>query len=628
MGNKQLIEFQTKKGKPLPLGVTIIGNNVNFAITVPNDEECRLNIYEKDSGEKITSILLDKNNKIGDVYSIMLTNFDAVNYEYNYEIRAKEYVDPYAKVVHGRELWGKYLNKAERSLIRGGFEYEGFDWEEDKPLQIKYSDLIIYKAHVRGFTKHTSSKVKNKGCFSGMMEKIPYLKELGINCLELMPIYEFDEISIDKRQRAMEDFIKDIPFKINYWGYAGPSYYFSPKASYSSSADKYGQVAELKELIKELHKNGIEVVMEFYFEDKANKELILECLRYWVMEYHIDGFHINSDISPTSIIAVDPILAKTKLFSTHWETDKIYKSDFVPKYKNLAEYNDGFLIEARKFLKSDEGQVEKVSYRMRKNGSKVGIINYIANHDGFTLMDLYSYDVKHNDGNLEGNRDGTEYNYSWNCGVEGKTKRKKIIDLRRKQIKNALITLFLSQGTPMLLSGDEMGKTQNGNNNSYCQDNQTSWLNWNNLEANKDIFEFVKQLIYLRKSHGIFHLDYELRVMDYISCGSPDISYHGSKAWYPDYRNYSRILGIMLCGKYSIVNKKEDNYFYIAFNMHWENHPFDLPKLPNNMTWRILIDTNEFSANNESLLTDDKNILENQKRCEVKARSIVVFIGK
>lgn len=613
--------FKIREGTPLPLGVRLVDKSVYFSVSVPNGEECKLNIYGKDSKELIESIRLEQ--KMGNLFYLAIDNLDYHLYEYMYEVEGKEFIDPYARIISGKEHWGKAIDLAEQKQIRGGFYFSEYQWEEDRPLRTNYEDLIIYRIHTRGFTKDTSSKVKNKGTFRGIIEKIPYLTDLGITAIELLPSYEFDEIikEIINPHGALDH------QKINYWGYTGQSNYFVPKSSYA--ANTANPIDEFKDLVKALHKAGIEIIMEFYFEPGINEQFIIDCLRHWVMEFHIDGIKINQNAISPKLIATDPFLSETKIFGLSWNTDEIYPKEFVPKFKNLAEYNDGFLTDGRRFLKSDEEQVGKVADRFKRNPQKAASINYITNTNGFTLMDLYSYDVKHNEDNGEKGRDGTDYNYGWNCGVEGNTRKKKVLELRMKQIKNAFLLLILSQGVPLILGGDEFGNSQKGNNNAYCQDNSISWLNWKLVDTNKEIHEFVKLLIQIRKDHPILHWKEELKNMDYASCGFPDLSFHGTKAWYPDYTNYSRMLGIMLCGRYAMIDRvHHDDDFYLAFNMHWEDHEFDLPKLPKGANWYIFLNTSDNEIFNYDFTKKSQNILKDQRKYMVKARSAVVLIGK
>ena len=636
MTSKKDEVFKISYGKPLPLGVTKEKNTTYFSVVIEEDQECYLNLYKKGDIKKFASFLLGPEYKTGSIYAVAIENLPTDELEYMYEVKGREFVDPQAKQINGRSVWGKCLGAKEKKLIRGSLADSSFDWEDDKILGIPYRDLILYRMHVRGFTKHVSSRVKHKGTFRGIIEKLEYMKELGINAIELMPVYDFNEIiethSVPYGYQGYTEFLRqekleqEPEFKINYWGYAKEAFYYAPKSSFSSEENA---IHEFKELVKACHKQGIEVIMEFHFNEGTTPMFAVDCFRHWVKEYHVDGFRFNSEVISPAIVGSDPYLSHIKLMCSYWNTYEVYR-DRTPYFKNLAEYNEGFLSDIRRFMKGDEEQTSKFSSQFKSNPSKCAKVNYITNTNGFTLSDLYSYDVKHNERNGEDNRDGTDYNFSWNCGKEGPTKRKKVLELRQKQIRNALITLFFSQGTPLLLAGDEFGNSQAGNNNAYCQDNELSWLNWNQLKNNKGLFTFVKFLIAKRKEHPILHMEEEFRVMDYISCGYPDLSYHGLKAWYPDYSNYSRMLGILLCGKYArLKNYEEDNYFYFAYNMHWEHHAFDLPDLPRDLEWRVYLDSSE---DFEQIIQEIDTTAKVKKQLEkkslmVKPRSIVILVS-
>lgn len=607
-------KIQVKKGITTALGVTMCERGYNFAAAVESGLSCELLIFPYNKKEPILSYAFQEEDKIGSIYTILVQNLDQLKYEYVYLLNHEVYLDPYARMITGREKWGELVDN---SKVRCAFNFEEFDWEQDSPLNISYHQIVMYSLHVRGFTKHSTSKVKNKGTFEGIVEKIPYFKELGINQIELMPAYEFDEI-IPRHENKMEfaRFEEDKQYAINYWGYARANY-FAPKASYSSGTDS---MIAFKNMVKELHKNKIEVIMEFYFGEGVNQNLILDCVRYWVEEYHIDGVHVNSFGVPVTLLATMPRLSNTKIMTESFEIDKVYQEEHYPKYKNLAEYNDGFQNDARRFLKGDEDMLDSFTHRIRRNPLPFGVINYIASHNGFSLMDMVTYESKHNEANGENNKDGTDFNNSWNCGIEGPTRKKAVVELRTKQIKNALLIVLLSQGVPKINSGDEFGNTQNGNNNAYCQDNEISWLDWSGVKKHKELLDFTKELIQLRKEHLILHNQKELKIMDYLSCGYPDLSYHGEKPWYPEFEGNNKQIGVMYCGKYAVdEKKKEDNFIYIAYNMNWAPQDFALPSLPQNKKWRIEIDTSHNLL--ETTTTTQRNII-------VKERSIVVLIGK
>lgn len=621
--------FKVKKGNPFPLGVSKTEEGVQFAKIVTEGYTCKLLLFESGCKRAFYSFTFDKNYQTGNIYSVILTDALLENIEYCYEIDGKRETDSYARLVTGKEQWAskKWLEQ------RGKIRFQSFDWDGDTSPNIAYENMVLYQLHVRGFTKHISSGVKARGTFEGIREKIPYLKDVGINGLFLLPIYEFEErmkeesetYKIPQKTNEEESEGSQSAFKLNYWGYTTSANYFAPKISYAH--DKENTEFELKALIKSLHENGIEIILDMFFGSETNITLIIDCLRYWILEYHVDGFRVNDNVVPANCIIDDPVIGSVKILTTSWNSDVVRRNNGLTKKRMAAEYNDGFMVDIRKFLKSDEGQVNSFIGRMKKNPESFGIINYITNVNGFTLMDLVSYDVKHNEKNGEDGRDGTDYNYSWNCGVEGKTKKKSILALRKRQIFNGLLMLFLSQGTPMILAGDEFGNTQEGNNNAYCQDNRISWLNWTLAEKNQDILQFVKKLIDFRTSHPMLHLEKPLRIMDYISCGFPDISFHGTKAWYLDASNYSRVLGIMLCGIYAgRDNKNQDNDFYIAYNMHWEAHTFDLPRLSKKKVWEKWVDTGELSKSIAE--KKEKSKQENITTYLVMPRSIVVFQSK
>lgn len=624
----------------MPLGVHRMGKRQwQFSVAMEHGKETSLELFRTGDKTCSYSLVLGKEYLVGGVFSVILTLPQDIS-EYCYKTNGEKMLDPYAIQLTGREQFGESnANREVHCLITENIRHIS------EPLSVPFHELILYRLHVRGFTKHSSSKVKNPGTFKGIEEKIPYMKQLGINGVVLLPCYEFDERmdeeELGKYRSNFLDYTKPITEKqdkeqewpkINFWGYTKRANYFAPKASYA--ANPLQPISEMKQMVKKLHDNGIAVFMEMFFSEGTNQTLILECLRYWVRMFAIDGFKINTEVVNGTLIAQDPYLSRTKFLATYWNTGEFYHQYEKINEKILAEYNDGFMVDCRRFLKSDEGQVNGFVNRMRKNPSQQTVINYITNTNGFTLMDLVSYDIKHNEANGEQGMDGTEYNYSWNCGWEGPTRKKQIAQLRLRQIKNALSFLLLSQGVPMLLAGDEFGNTQKGNNNAYCQDNEIGWVTWNKRVMNQRILAFCKKLIALRKAHPVFSPKEELRGMDYIACGSPDISFHGTKPWYPDLSNYSRVIGIMLCGKYApLTIRKSDKSFYMAFNMHWEAHRFELPVLPKGKKWKVIIDTYQLNLDFEQTEKEKNNVPNKKGKSGVTAlleymvnpRTVVVF---
>lgn len=609
------------EGNYQKLGVSKESDGVNFAAAVGGRHDVKLLLYKKGTKEVQAEYAFSKEPLIGDVYAVKLANLNWDELEYNFVSDGRVFLDPYARLITGRESFGTKSEDESGHGVRCGFAFDSYDWADDKQPDIHFEDVIAYQLHVRGYTKHISSKVHHKGTFLGLTEKIPYLKDLGVNQVKLMPSYEFDEVKEQHRQMNNMSYsnVQSDAQDINYWGYEKGNY-FAPKRAYASGEDA---VREFKNMIHSFHQNEIEVILEFYFPKDVHSRLVLDCLTFWVTEYHVDGFHILADQALCDMLAQDPFLSKTKLLGVYFPTEEMYHAADMPENLNLAECNDGFLIDIRRFLKGDEDQLNQFTYRIRRNPVGRGIINYITNHDGFTLWDLVSYDEKHNEENGEQNRDGTSYNYSWNCGIEGKSRKKKIVELRQRQMKNAFLLLLLSQGTPMILAGDEMANSQNGNNNPYCQDNEISWVNWNNAKKDQELFEFVKSIIAFRKSHKIFHMPYELRVMDTVSCGYPDISYHGNRAWYGAFEHTNRQVGVMYCGFYA----GEDVFFYIAYNMHWVEHEFALPHLPENLRWHTAVDTGRTEGG--SVYPDgEEPVLDVQNMFSVPSRTIVVLIGR
>lgn len=592
------------RGCPFPMGVTKNGRNVNIAVSITGDSPLILILYKK-NGSKVEIPVSDK-FRTGNVYGILLKDFDYEKYEYNFQCGDRVFTDPYAKKISGADKWGS------RNL-RGCFYFgEDFEWGDDSPLLYTYDKLIIYQLHVRGFTKHSSSKVKCRGCFEGVVEKIPYLKELGINCVELMPVCDFDEIISNNEKPYYDKFSEEKP-SVNYWGFSD-SYYFAPKAAYSGIKNA---PLSVKQMIKAMHENGIEVILQFYFPDSSDLYKIIGCLKYWVNEYHIDGFHILGVNIPMDVVAKEPMLTHTKIMYETVNSSEIYGDGKEPEFINFASYRDEFMYDARKYLKGDEDMLRRISVDFSGLGYNCGKINYITNYYGFTLNDLLSYERKHNEANGEGNSDGNDYNYSWNCGAEGPCRRKAVVALREKLVRNAFAFLLLSAGTPLIRAGDEFLNSQKGNNNAYCQDNLISYLNWEDATKNSKILSYVKAMIAFRKEHSILHPHKAFRMMDYASKGFPDLSYHGEDAYYPQMENYNRHIGMLYNGEYS---ENEEVSVMILYNMYWAPKVFALPKTKPAENWKIVVRTDEGFV--------DEGIVINDWKVTVPERSSFVLITK
>ena len=581
-------------------------------------------------------------------------------------------LDPYAKMISGRDKWGEEPDFRNNFQHRGKVIPEDFAWEGDKPLEIPMSDLIIYETHVRSFTKSESSNVKYRGTFAGLVEKIPYLKELGINCIELLPIFEFDEF----------DFSRVIDGKklYNYWGYSTVGF-FAPKSGYAASGSMGLAAEELKNTIKKFHKNGIEIILDVVFNHTAEgnemgpyisfrgidnktyylltpdgqyynfsgcgntmncnkavvRNCILDCLRYWVSVYHIDGFRFDlasilsrddKGVPMTSpplleALAHDPVLGKTKLIAEAWDAGGLYQVGSFPAWGRWAEWNGRFRDCLRRFVKSGSECGPEMLWRIQgspdlySNRSTEASINFITCHDGFTLNDLVSYNEKHNETNGEENRDGANDNNSWNCGAEGTTNDVEIVSLRRRQIKNAIALLLLSRGVPMILSGDEFCNSQMGNNNAYCQDNEISWLDWNDFERNQEVFQFFKKLIAFRKKHPVIRRKDFYMGMN--SSGYPELSFHSEKAWELNKESPFHTFGFMYAETVKEHNADYDCFIYCGVNTFWEERSLELPKLPENMQWHKIAYTAD------KVLKEEKN---DENHIVLSPRSLMLLVAK
>ena len=562
------VDMKTAVGFPFPQGCTVEGQTANFSVAVPEGQTCELIIYKKGARASAFSQEMPYSDVAGNLHFLSVVLEQPEDYEYCYKIGGKIVPDPYGKAFSGREHWSVSKGKEKRTL-RTRIVTDTFDWGKSQFPHLKKEDVIAYSLHVRGFTKHSSSGVAHKGTFDGVTEKLPYLQKLGINQIHLMPVYEFDE-----NQRH-----------VNYWGY-GKAYFFAQKASYAAG----DPVNEMKLLVRQMHLAGIEVILEMPFTEGTTFSLILDCLRYWVMQYHVDGFIVNPYICNPDELAKDPVLAKSK----------------------ILKKEDGFQNVMRRFLKGDEGMIRDVICQLKNQDTQ--LYNYIASHNGFTLCDVVSYDGKHNEANGENNLDGPDYNYSWNCGAEGYSRKKAVNELRKNQIFNAFFLLLFAQGMPCILSGDEFMNTQKGNNNAYCQDNLISWLDWNQLSRQEELYTFVCRLIALRKACMKQIAKKSEDTMG--RSGIPQISYHGEDAWQMPAGRASRQLGVF----YHEESTEKD--FYIAYNMHWLSHSFALPSLPKGMEWVCIAGTKE------GVLDEKEAVPVKDKKVQLEERTIKVFVGR
>lgn len=611
---------QVDRARMYPLGVSFEEEGLRISAVCEGTEEAGIVLYDRRHREGVR-IPFPENWRVGAVRAMMLAGYQDRNCSYLFYRGDEVYQDPCCKRVE--TVCGYGIRKP--SLPRCQAVSEAYDWGNDENVHIPYEKMILYALHVRGFTKHRSSGVKWKGTYAGVAEKISYMQELGINMALLMPAYEFDEIMPENTAQTMEQALlsykKELPKpneeeqkkpRLNYWGYQ-PGLYYVPKSAYAHSKDAAG---EFKDMVRAFHKAGIGVSMQFYFPPEMRTADILDVLKYWVLEYHIDGFHLMSASLAMDVIADEPLLAETMLLTGEWNAQRKGEGR-----RNVGWLNDGFLYDVRRFIKGDDNMINQFLFHLREDKAENGIINSIARWDGFRLVDLVSYERKHNEENGENNTDGTDYNCSWNCGVEGKSRKKSVQELRLRQMKNAITILLMSRGTPLLYSGDEFANTQEGNNNPYCQDNEIAWIKWNQTSAGRELLEYTKYMIGMRKAHDILYRKTLLRGIDTLSCGFPDISFHGREAWRPDTSPASRCMGIMYCGFYGAEGKPEQEcFFYIAVNMHWQVNYMGLPKLPKGKCW-------VYRASTGKELPEIEEEAASQEIC-VPARTIVLCTTK
>ena len=677
--------FQVRPGFFLDFGATVIPGGVNFTIQSHKATSCELLLFHREAEEPFAVLPFPDNYRIGFCYSMIVFGLDIEEFEYAYRLdgpydekmglrfdRTKVLLDPYARAVTGQSHWGHKNNP--QHGYRARVVHSNFDWGQQRHTSIPMEDLIIYELHVRGYTKDASSGVKHPGTFDGLKEKIPYLKGLGVNAVELMPVFEFDEMR-DAR-------LIDENLLLDFWGY-NPVSFFAPNTSYSSSKEYNREGMELKSLIKELHDQNIEVILDVVFNHTAEgnefgpsfsfkgfdnqiyymltpdghyynfsgcgntlncnhpvvQNMILDCLRYWVIEYRVDGFRFdlasilgrNEDGTPLHqppllrSLAFDSILGNVKLIAEAWDAGGLYQVGSFPSWKRWAEWNGRYRDDMRRFLKGDDFLSQAAARRITGSPDlydpvfrgRNASVNFLTCHDGFTLYDLYSYNEKHNEANGWGNTDGADDNNSWNCGVEGDTTDPSVLALRRKMMMNACAVLMCSRGTPMFLAGDEFADTRYGNNNPYCQDNLISWLDWSLLEKNRALYEFFCYMIHFRKAHACIRKDLEPSYL-----GFPSMSLHGLTPWKPDLPESSHTACVLFSG-YDDSLHKEDLVF-LAVNTHWCSAVLTLPQLPDGYTWKIAVNTGD---KKQQTFTDSE-IPAAGSSVLLGERSVIVFVGE
>ncbi len=675
-------DFQVSRGFPFPFGATPYSNGVNFSVFTKHAAEVTLVLFLAGEDEPVLELPLDPRcQRTGDIWHVLVRGIDTT-IEYGYRMNRppngdplhrydprRLLLDPFAKAIAGG-AWGR-ASISRRSLVVRDDE---FDWEFDQPLNIPLADSVIYETHVRGFTQHPSSGVELPGTFAGLIEKIPYLKELGVTAVELLPVNEFEEADTDRVDPVTGEKL------LNFWGYQ-PISFFAPNSAYAASGLNGAQVREFKQLVKSMHAAGIEVILDVVFNHTAEgddrgpthsfrgidnatyymldrrtgqylnysgcgntmncnhpvvREMIRHCLRYWVTEMHIDGFRFDLAsilgrgqdgsvlASPPLLesLAHDPILSNTKLIAEAWDAAGLYQVGTFPAWSRWAEWNGKFRDDIRRFVRGDNGMVRTLAARLMgspdlyqtSSREPYHSINFVTCHDGFTLADLVSYNRKHNERNGEDNRDGADENFSWNCGEEGPAPSPPIAALRRRQRRNLAALLLVSHGVPMILAGDELGRSQQGNNNAYCQDNEIGWINWSPEARDEGMLRFFRLLIAFRRSNAL------LRRATFAHNGEIHIDWHGVETGWPDWSHNSHSLAMQLSGPGL-------GEIYVVANAYWEPLKFALPKPTEAARWMRFVDTT-YESPDDVLEEKDLRPLPDPLHYRVGPRSVVILVAR
>lgn len=670
-------------------GACVASNGVSFTINSHRATRCTLLLFKPQASKPYARIPFPDSYRIGDTYSMLVFDIKPDEFEYAFSFdgpyepakgllfnEENVLLDPYSRAVTGQRKWGEKPEGGKDFEYRARVVKSSFDWGNIKQLEQPFEDLVIYETHVRGYTKDKSSGVSAPGTFAGLKDKIPYLKDLGINAVELMPIFEFDEMESAR--------VVDGVQLYNYWGYNTVSF-FAPNTSYAFNEEHNHEGDELKSLIKALKENGIEVILDVVFNHTAEgnemgpcfsfkgidnnvyymltpdahyynfsgcgnvmncnhpvvRSFIIDCLRHWAIEYRVDGFRFDlasilgrdQNGAPMAnppileSLAFDPVLGKMKLIAEAWDAGGLYQVGSFPSWNRWAEWNGRYRDDMRSFLKGDDGMagnaITRITgsrdlYSPESRGHKASV-NFMTCHDGFTLYDLYSYNEKHNEKNGWNNTDGDNNGHSWNCGAEGETDDPNVNGLRRRLIKNAFAALLCSRGPAMFFAGDEFCNTQFGNNNAYCQDNIISWLDWSRLEEFKEIHDFVRHMIQFRKEHPILR-----KMTKPSSCQFPEISVHNGTPFNASTDYKTKLIGIMYAGRNE--EDTEDDIVFYCMNAYWEPLVMQLPVLPNGKHWHVDTNTNAEYFDGEDFT--EKTELLGVNTIRVPARTTIILVAE
>lgn len=681
--------FKIRPGFFRMYGACVASNGVSFTINSHGATRCTLLLFKPQAPKPYARIPFPDSYRIGDTYSMLVFDIKPDEFEYAFSFdgpyepakgllfnEENVLLDPYSRAVTGQRKWGEKPEEGKDFEYRARVVKSSFDWGNIKQLEQPFEDLVIYETHVRGYTKDKSSGVSAPGTFAGLKDKIPYLKDLGINAVELMPIFEFDEMESAR--------VVDGVQLYNYWGYNTVSF-FAPNTSYAFNEEHNHEGDELKSLIKALKENGIEVILDVVFNHTAEgnemgpcfsfkgidnnvyymltpdahyynfsgcgnvmncnhpvvRNFIIDCLRHWAIEYRVDGFRFDlasilgrdQNGAPMAnppileSLAFDPVLGKMKLIAEAWDAGGLYQVGSFPSWNRWAEWNGRYRDDMRSFLKGDDGMagnaITRITgsrdlYSPESRGHKASV-NFLTCHDGFTLYDLYSYNEKHNEKNGWNNTDGDNNGHSWNCGAEGETDDPNVNGLRRRLIKNAFAALLCSRGPAMFFAGDEFCNTQFGNNNAYCQDNIISWLDWSRLEEFKEIHDFVRHMIQFRKEHPILR-----KMTKPSSCQFPEISVHNGTPFNASTDYKTKLIGIMYAGRNE--EDTEDDIVFYCMNAYWEPLVMQLPVLPNGKHWHVDTNTNAEYFDGEDFT--EKTELLGVNTIRVPARTTIILVAE
>ena len=607
--------MKTRIGNFENYGTKETADGMMFTFAVTKDGPCSIRLFSVCDFTPVATVELDESYCVGAVYSVVLIGKNWDRYCYLLSQNDETFVDPYARVIAGRNHWADESRFAQDCAVFGSFDTADYAWRFAAP-QIAPADMILYKLHMRGFTCNHGMKASQKGNYRGIMEGLPYLQSMGVTSLEFQPIYEFEELMYETQQMisAQGEITDEIVSldKTNYWGYGG-AFYFAPKASYFGGKDA---ALHCREMIDAIHGAGMEVILEISFAVETSDDVMLDCLWHWVRDYHVDGFHLLGCNVPIERIAASKRLARTKIFY-----------EFIPEEvlsrqtgrKHLFLYNDGFMHVARQIQNHMEGSMVQFTNHLRRQNDRYGFVNYLANTNGFTLWDSYCYGEKHNEANGEENRDGNNLNYSFNYGVEGPSRNRQIQQIRMQQMRNGLCMTLLAQAVPLICSGDEAANSQNGNNNVYCQDNAMGWVQFARTKSQKELLEFVTKLIAFRKAHPVLCAEHPMQLTDYKHVGIPDLSYHGTEPWLMEIGEEQKAVGVLYAGAYG--GAEEENVF-VAYNFHYHQVRLALPRTPGGREWQFVMNTaNAYDASFEPMSMEQQGCL------DVPEHSITILVS-